>query len=86
MRNEKAYDVLAYLLSYVIAEYPRQALWLFTAVAKSTTPQRASRSKQILSKLRVSIATRILTMIFTYLDLRVKLGTTPVSWSQRWRR
>ncbi|TBU47261.1 hypothetical protein BD309DRAFT_856414 [Dichomitus squalens] len=52
MRNERAYEVLAYLLSYVIAEYPRQALWLFTAVAKSTTPQRATRSKQILSKLR----------------------------------
>ncbi|KAI1796128.1 hypothetical protein LXA43DRAFT_880633 [Ganoderma leucocontextum] len=51
LRNKTAYGVLEYLLALVIQEYPRQALWLFTAVAKSTTPQRAVRSQEILSKL-----------------------------------
>ncbi|KAI0353102.1 hypothetical protein OH77DRAFT_1497585 [Trametes cingulata] len=51
MRNEDAYKVLANLLQNVIQEYPKQALWLFSAVVKSTTPQRAHRSQDILNKL-----------------------------------
>lgn len=53
--NKEAYSVLEYLFALVIQEYPKQALWLFTAVAKSTSHQRASRSQNILSTLGVSI-------------------------------
>ncbi|KAI0832693.1 hypothetical protein BC628DRAFT_1309839 [Trametes gibbosa] len=52
IHNPKAYDVLAVLLYTVIQEYPKQALWLFSAVAKSTDSTRANRSKTILNKLR----------------------------------
>ncbi|KAI0638446.1 hypothetical protein C8Q77DRAFT_1046895 [Trametes polyzona] len=52
VQNQQAYDVLSVLLYTVIQEYPKQALWLFSAVAKSDNSQRASRSKTILNKLR----------------------------------
>ncbi|KAI9000757.1 hypothetical protein BD414DRAFT_405932 [Trametes punicea] len=52
IQNQAAYEILAVLLYRVIQEYPKQALWLFSAVAKSTSSQRAQRSRVILSKLR----------------------------------
>lgn len=39
----------------VIQEYPRQALWLFVSVVKSTKTQRSQRGKLILDKLRVGL-------------------------------
>lgn len=37
----------------VLEEYPKQALWLFTSVVKSTKPTREERGRLILEKLRV---------------------------------
>lgn len=34
-------------------EYPKQALWLFTSVVKSTKSGREQRGKQILDQLKV---------------------------------
>lgn len=53
LKNEKAYDLLATLLQLVIQEFPKQALWPFTAVAKSTASARSKRAKTILGKLKV---------------------------------
>ncbi|KAH9855081.1 hypothetical protein C2E23DRAFT_725567 [Lenzites betulinus] len=73
IQNQTAYDVLAVLLYTVIQEYPKQALWLFSAVAKSTDPTRAGRSKTILNKLRAvnrnSVPTLIATMTKMTADL-----------------
>ncbi|CDO73801.1 hypothetical protein BN946_scf185015.g130 [Trametes cinnabarina] len=52
IKNAAAYETLSALLLKVIKEYPKQALWLFSSVAKSTSSQRAQRSKKILDKLR----------------------------------
>ncbi|KZT29389.1 hypothetical protein NEOLEDRAFT_1056118 [Neolentinus lepideus HHB14362 ss-1] len=50
--NKDIYKVLSELIALVIQEYPKQALWLFIAVVKSTKSQRASRGKDILNRLR----------------------------------
>ncbi|TFK55398.1 hypothetical protein OE88DRAFT_1622542 [Heliocybe sulcata] len=50
--NKDIYKVLSELIALVIQEYPKQALWLFIAVVKSTKSQRAARGKDILNKLR----------------------------------
>jgi serine/threonine-protein kinase ATR len=34
-------------------QYPKQALWLFTSVVKSTKKNREQRGRQILDQLRV---------------------------------
>lgn len=41
----------------VIKEYPKQALWLFVSVVKSTKTQRSQRGQQILDKLKVVMTT-----------------------------
>ena len=56
IKNEKAYETLALLIQMVIKEYPKQALWPFTAIAKSTSQARAKRSRAILQKLKVRSA------------------------------
>lgn len=71
MKNGTAYGVLQYMLSLVIQEYPRQALWLFTAVAKSTTLERASRSQEILSKMVVGFGLSLSCALFTSLHSRI---------------
>ncbi|OSX59349.1 hypothetical protein POSPLADRAFT_1048687 [Postia placenta MAD-698-R-SB12] len=53
--NNEVYEVLSGLILTVIKEYPRQALWLFTAVVKSTKSQRAQRGDIIMRKLEVGI-------------------------------
>lgn len=53
LKNEKAYEILATLLQLVIQEFPKQALWPFTAVAKSTASARSKRARTILGKLKV---------------------------------
>ncbi|KAJ6615603.1 hypothetical protein B0H10DRAFT_2220252 [Mycena sp. CBHHK59/15] len=49
--NDEVYKNLSKLIIRVIEEYPKQALWLFTSVAKSTKPNREQRGKKILDKL-----------------------------------
>ncbi|KAJ7506601.1 hypothetical protein B0H11DRAFT_1706690 [Mycena galericulata] len=49
--NDEVYKNLSRLIIRVLEEYPKQALWLFTAVAKSTKPNREQRGRKILDKL-----------------------------------
>jgi len=51
--NTDVYKHLARLIIKVLEEYPKQALWLFTSVVKSTKPNREQRGKVILDQLRV---------------------------------
>jgi serine/threonine-protein kinase ATR len=53
--NPDVYAQLSQLIVMVLQEYPRQALWLFTSVVKSTKTNREKRGKQILDKLKVLI-------------------------------
>ena len=39
----------------VLQEYPKQALWLFMSVVKSTKPVREQRGRMILDRLRVGL-------------------------------
>ncbi|KAG6812100.1 hypothetical protein H0H92_004400 [Tricholoma furcatifolium] len=50
--NPEVYPILSRLIIRVMQEYPKQALWLFTSVIKSTKSNRESRGKQILKQLR----------------------------------
>ncbi|KAH8096675.1 hypothetical protein BXZ70DRAFT_1032531, partial [Cristinia sonorae] len=52
--NETVYSVLARLIQAVISEYPKQALWLFTSVVKSTKDMRRVRGTAILEKLKAT--------------------------------
>lgn len=52
--NDKVYDLLSKLIVMILQEYPRQALWGFASVIKSTKAQRESRGRVILEQLRVS--------------------------------
>ncbi|KAJ7130974.1 hypothetical protein C8R46DRAFT_1327841 [Mycena filopes] len=49
--NEEVYKNLSRLIVRVLEEYPKQALWLFTSVVKSTKSNREQRGKKILDKL-----------------------------------
>ncbi|KAJ6560264.1 hypothetical protein B0H19DRAFT_1146990 [Mycena capillaripes] len=49
--NDEVYKNLSRLIIRVLEEYPRQALWLFTSVVKSTKSNRELRGKKILDKL-----------------------------------
>ncbi|KAG6832347.1 hypothetical protein H0H87_001811 [Tephrocybe sp. NHM501043] len=50
--NPEVYPHLSRLIIQVMQEYPKQALWLFTSVVKSTKPNREQRGKIILDQLR----------------------------------
>ncbi|GAM91485.1 hypothetical protein ANO11243_095360 [Dothideomycetidae sp. 11243] len=50
--NPKVADVLALLIGGVVSDYPAQALWALLPVAKASLAERASRGKDIISKLR----------------------------------
>jgi serine/threonine-protein kinase ATR len=50
----EVYKLLAILITRIIAEYPKQALWLFICVVKSTKQTRATRGKKLLDRLKVS--------------------------------
>ncbi|KAK7062299.1 Serine/threonine-protein kinase atr [Favolaschia claudopus] len=52
--NEEVYKNLSKLIIRVLEEYPKQALWLFTSVVKSTKKTREQRGKEILQKLTSS--------------------------------
>ncbi|KAF7294192.1 hypothetical protein HMN09_01147600 [Mycena chlorophos] len=55
--NEDVYKNLARLIIRVLEEYPKQALWLFTSVVKSTKKKRQERGLDILKKLMNNPAT-----------------------------
>ncbi|KAI0650476.1 hypothetical protein C8Q79DRAFT_901502 [Trametes meyenii] len=73
IRNQAAYEVLATLLQNAIQEYPKQALWLFTAVAKSTSKQRSDRSKAILNALRTCRRNNVSSLISTMTNMTTEL-------------
>ncbi|KAG6850186.1 hypothetical protein H0H93_016614 [Arthromyces matolae] len=50
--NPEVYTHLSRLIVHVLQEYPKQALWLFTSVVKSTKSNREQRGKSILSQLQ----------------------------------
>ncbi|THH23186.1 hypothetical protein EUX98_g7993 [Antrodiella citrinella] len=52
--NRNVYSMLAKLIQNVIGEYPKQALWLFASVVKSTKQTRRERGMSILNKLKAS--------------------------------
>jgi serine/threonine-protein kinase ATR len=52
--SSEVYKLLANLISRIIGEYPKQALWLFISVVKSTKQIRATRGRKLLDRLRVS--------------------------------
>ena len=51
--NPEVYKHLSQLIITVMEAYPKQALWLFMSVVKSTKENRQSRGRQILSQLGV---------------------------------
>ena len=51
--NPEVYKYLSQLIITVMEAYPKQALWLFMSVVKSTKENRQSRGRQILSQLGV---------------------------------
>jgi serine/threonine-protein kinase ATR len=53
--NLEVYQHLKKIITMVLQEYPKQALWLFTSVAKSKTQIRKERGKAILDQLHVRI-------------------------------
>lgn len=55
--NADVYRHLSRLITKVIEEYPKQALWLFTSVIKSKNSCRAVRGKDILDQLQVCLPT-----------------------------
>ncbi|KAI0720383.1 hypothetical protein C8T65DRAFT_736114 [Cerioporus squamosus] len=75
LKNEKAYDILATLLQLVIQEFPKQALWPFTAVAKSTASARSKRARTILGKLKSTHRNSVSKMIASMTKLTEELLT-----------
>lgn len=51
--NPDVYKHLAKLIVKVMEEYPKQALWLFASVIKSTKPTREQRGRALLERLQV---------------------------------
>ncbi|KAJ7228144.1 hypothetical protein GGX14DRAFT_547392 [Mycena pura] len=49
--NDEVYKNLSRLIIRVLEEYPKQALWLFTSVVKSTKPNREQRGRNILDRI-----------------------------------
>ncbi|KIY53078.1 hypothetical protein FISHEDRAFT_34031 [Fistulina hepatica ATCC 64428] len=50
--NRQVYMLLESLILRVLEEYPKQALWLFTSVEKSTKNERKRRGREILERLK----------------------------------
>lgn len=48
--------MLKKLILKVLEEYPKQALWIFSSVVKSTKSNREQRGRDILDRLKVSIS------------------------------
>ncbi|OBZ70466.1 Serine/threonine-protein kinase atr [Grifola frondosa] len=82
--NNAVYQILSNLISMVIQEYPKQALWLFVSVVKSTKSQRWQRGKAILDKLRArnNLSKLISTSLQMFEEL-LRLCEHPVRDSQK---
>ena len=80
--NVEAYKHLSKLISKVIEEYPKQALWLFTSVIKSTKDNRRERGRQILDRLRVNGCKFYL--VVGWLDIRRVIQPTLGNICQNW--
>jgi serine/threonine-protein kinase ATR len=52
--DQETFSILSKLILKVLEEYPKQALWLFASVVKSTKSNREQRGRAILDMLRVS--------------------------------
>ncbi|KAJ3568764.1 hypothetical protein NP233_g5503 [Leucocoprinus birnbaumii] len=50
--DEETYLTLSRLILKVLEDYPKQALWIFASVVKSTKPHREQRGRAILEKLK----------------------------------
>ncbi|TFK43883.1 hypothetical protein BDQ12DRAFT_199518 [Crucibulum laeve] len=50
--NAQVYEGLSKLITNVLMEYPKQALWLFVSVVQSTKSARQQRGRQILNQLK----------------------------------
>ncbi|KAG6866120.1 hypothetical protein C0991_008428 [Blastosporella zonata] len=62
--NDNVYVHLSRLIREVMQEYPKQALWLFTSVIKSTKANRQQRGRTILDKLKtLNVGTEIPNLI-----------------------
>uniref|UniRef100_A0A8C9W212 Serine/threonine-protein kinase ATR n=1 Tax=Scleropages formosus TaxID=113540 RepID=A0A8C9W212_SCLFO len=48
--NDEVFAVLLQIIAKVFLAYPQQAMWMMTAVSKSSYPTRANRCKEILNK------------------------------------
>jgi serine/threonine-protein kinase ATR len=56
--NPEVYKYLSQLIVTVMEAYPKQALWLFMSVVKSTKENRQSRGRLILNQLAVGFTPR----------------------------
>ena len=71
-KSSEVYNLLANLISRIIGEYPKQALWLFISVVKSTKSTRATRGKKLLERLKVSL-------VFAMFSIRAAYPVEPKS-------
>ena len=67
--NPEVYKYLSQLIITVMEAYPKQALWLFMSVVKSTKENRQSRGRQILSQLGVCLSPFLLSRYLIYCQL-----------------
>ncbi|KAF5363593.1 hypothetical protein D9756_000300 [Leucocoprinus leucothites] len=51
-RNPETFQILSRLILKVLEEYPKQALWIFSSVVKSTKSHREQRGRAILDQLK----------------------------------
>ena len=65
-KSNEVYSLLANLISRIIGEYPKQALWLFISVVKSTKSTRATRGKGLLERLKVSLVSAMFPIRIAY--------------------
>ncbi|KAJ3474989.1 hypothetical protein NLI96_g12128 [Meripilus lineatus] len=81
--NKEVFAVLSKLISGVIHEFPKQALWLFASVVKSTKHTRRDRGKHILDKLQSHPSSRtevaaLITACRSMIDELLNLCNYPV--------
>jgi len=66
-KSNEVYKLLANLISRIIGEYPKQALWLFISVVKSTKTTRSARGRKLLERLKVSLVSAMFQIRAAYL-------------------
>ncbi|KAG0703892.1 hypothetical protein DFH29DRAFT_981716 [Suillus ampliporus] len=82
--NRVVYLVLSKLISSVIREYPKQALWFFASVVNSTKPNRQQRGRAILDQLKNNPARTdpnlpdLITSLHAMIDELLRLCNYPI--------